>query len=211
MTKPYRLTFTRPRTNVFDFNFVLTKTNFDNDDHFDFDFTMNLFRFSFFVLTLTIFIVKIFASKHNENLSDPTKRFTHALINGEVRGDGNLPMDDRNISLIVELRLTRDDRPRPIARTRINLNNKTKPKTKTNDRFEIRFRLKYSLEKISPFNTYVLSARIRDGKNRLIYIGDLPLPVTEDREKRAKSLVVKMIKTREKKIGHFFSNSFLFV
>ena len=134
----------------------------------------------------------IVASRHGENISDPSKRFTHAIINGQVRGQGALPLDDRSSYLLVELRLSRDDRPRPIARTKLKLKHNG-----TNDLFLLPFKLKYSLAKINPHNTYILSARIRDGQNKTLYVGDLPVPVTERKEKQAKHLVIPMVETRK--------------
>lgn len=151
----------------------------------------------FICLSLTVLIGLIahsIALKRNENISDPTKRFTHAIINGEVRGHGKLPVHDRHAYLLVELRLTRDDRPRPIARTRVKFSQSNQTK---DDRFQIAFKLKYPLVKISPFNTYTLSARIRDGNNQLLFVGDLPVPITEQREKQAKHLIIEMIETRK--------------
>lgn len=134
----------------------------------------------------------IVASTHGENISDPAKRFTHAIINGQVRGEGALPLDDRSSYLLVELRLSRDDRPRPIARTKLKLKHNG-----TTDLFLLPFKLKYALDKINPHNTYILSARIRDGQNKTLYVGDLPVPVTERKEKQAKHLVIPMVETRE--------------
>jgi uncharacterized lipoprotein YbaY len=124
-----------------------------------------------------------------ENLS---KRLTHAFINGEVRGNGSLPIDDQNAYLLVELRFSRDDRPQSIARTKIKLSNYS-----TTSSFVVKFKLRYPLSKISPHNTYILYAKIRNNQNKLLYIGDLSLPVTERREKQAKYLILQVIPTRK--------------
>ena len=134
----------------------------------------------------------IVASNRGENISDPTKRFTHAIINGQVRGQGALPLEDRNSYLLVELRFSRDDRPQAIARTKLKLKHNG-----TSDLFILPFRLKYPLAKINLHNTYTLSARIRDGQNKTLYVGDLPVPVTEQKEKQAKHLVIPMVETRK--------------
>ena len=122
-----------------------------------------------------------------------SKRLTHGIINGEVHGNGSLPTANGNSYVLVELRLSRNDRPRSIARTKIELNNTT---TTTNS-FILPFTLKYPLAKMSPHNAYTLSARIRNGQNKLVYIGDLPVPVTERKEKEAKNLIIKVIETRK--------------
>lgn len=124
-------------------------------------------------------------------LARQPERQTHAIINGEVRGNGTLPNGDKNAYLMIELRLSRDDRPRSIARTRIKLYS-----NKTVQSFTFPFKLRYPLAKISPHNAYILSARIRNGQNKLIYVGDLPVPVTEQKEKQARHLVINLVETR---------------
>jgi len=120
------------------------------------------------------------------------RRLTHAIINGEVRGNGTLPIADKNSHLFVELQLSRDDRPRTIARTKIKLYNNT-----TTHAFILPFKLKYPLAKISPHNAYILSAKIRNGQGKLLYVGNLPVPVTERKEKQAKHLIINVIQTRK--------------
>ncbi|CAF1616783.1 unnamed protein product [Adineta ricciae] len=122
--------------------------------------------------------------------SQSSKRITHAIIHGEVRGNGSLPNADKNVHLVIELRLSRDDRPRAIARTKIRLYT-----NRTVSSFVFPFKLKYLLAKINPHNAYVLSARIRTGQNKLIYIGDLPVPVTERKENQAKYLIINVVET----------------
>lgn len=119
------------------------------------------------------------------------KRITHATIKGEVHGNGSLPVADENAYLLVELRFSRDDRPQSIARRKIKLHKKNVTYS-----FALRFQFRYPLSKISPHNTYILSAKIFDGQNQLLYIGDRALPVTERRENQAKYLVVQVIPTR---------------
>jgi uncharacterized lipoprotein YbaY len=141
-------------------------------------------------IVLYIFITLLFhviVSKQQED-----KRLTHAVINGEVRGNGTLPIADKNSYLLIELRLTRDDRPRAIARTKIKLYNNT-----TTHSFNLQFKIKYPLAQISPHNAYILSAKIRNGQEKLLYIGNLPVPVTERKEKQAKYLVLNVIQTRK--------------
>ncbi|CAF2108147.1 unnamed protein product [Rotaria magnacalcarata] len=130
------------------------------------------------------------ASRNQVNFLNESKRLTHAIIQGEVRGNGSLPMEDRNSHLLVELRLTRDDRPQSIARTKIKLYNNT-----ATHPFILYFKLKYPLSKMNPHNSYILSAKIRNGENKLVYIGDLPVPVTERKEEKAKHLIINVIKT----------------
>lgn len=142
---------------------------------------------TFLVILLTLFYPEtIFGQQETQG-----KRITHAMINGEVRGNGSLPITDENLYLLVELRFSRDDRPRSIARKKIQLYN-----TNVTDSFALQFKLRYPLSKISPHNTYILSAKIFDGKNQLLYVGDLGLPVTERREKQAKYLIVQVVPTR---------------
>ena len=119
------------------------------------------------------------------------KRITHAMINGEVRGNGSLPITNESSYLLVELRFSRDDRPQSIARKKIQLYN-----TNVTDPFALQFKLRYPLSKISPHNTYILSAKIFNGRNQLLYVGDLGLPITERREKQAKYLIVQVVPTR---------------
>ena len=121
-----------------------------------------------------------------------SKRLTHAVIHGEVRGNGSLPNGDKNAYLLIELRFSRDDRPRSIARTKIKLYS-----NRTVQSFTFPFKIKYPLAKISPHNAYILSARIRNGLNKLVYVGDLPVPVTEEKEKQAKHLVIRVVETRK--------------
>lgn len=132
----------------------------------------------------------------------PWKRITHATINGEVRGNGSLPTMEENSYLLVELRFSRDDRPRSVARKKIQLNN-----TSATHSFALQFKLRYPLSKISPHNTYILSAKIFDGNHRLLYVGDLGLPVTERREKQAKYLIIQVIPTRRYNFWVFFNNT----
>ena len=141
-----------------------------------------------------IFVFNIILSKQQED-----RRLTHAIINGEVRGNGTLPIADKNCHLFIELHLSRDDRPRAIARTKIKLYNNT-----TTHSFILQFKLKYPLAKINPHNTYILSAKIRNGQDKLLYVGNLPVPVTERKEKQAKYLIINVIQTR--KIKNFFQN-----
>nr|ACD88941.1 methionine sulfoxide reductase [Adineta vaga] len=100
-----------------------------------------------------------------------SKRLTHAIIRGEVRGNGSLPNGDKNAHLLVELRLTRNDRPRSIARIKIKLYT-----NRTVSSFNFPFKLKYPLAEINPHNTYTLSARILT-------------------EKQAKHLIINVIET----------------
>lgn len=142
---------------------------------------------TFLVILLTLLYPEtIFGQQETQG-----KRITHAMINGEVRGNGSLSIKDENSYLLVELRFSRDDRPRSIARKKIQLYN-----TNVTDSFALQFKLRYPLSKISPHNTYILSAKIFDGKNQLLYVGDLGLPVTERREKQAKYLIVQVVPTR---------------
>ena len=124
--------------------------------------------------------------------ADSTKRKTHAVIAGDVRGNGSLSIVDGNLHLLVQLRLARDDQRQPIARTKVKLST-----LNTTDSFTIPFRLKYPLSKMNPHNTYSLSAQIRDENNKLIYVGDLPVPVTERKEKQASHLIIRVRLTRE--------------
>ncbi|CAF1239429.1 unnamed protein product [Adineta steineri] len=144
-------------------------------------------------IILYIFIIYFFhvsTSRESENLFNHSKRLTHAIINGEVRSNGTLLNIDRNSHIIIELRLTRDDRPRSIARTKIKLDS-----NRTKDPFSLLFKLKYPLSKMNPHNTYILTARIRNSQNKLIYVGDLPVPVTERKEKQAKHLIINIVET----------------
>ena len=145
------------------------------------------------VILFGFLVLLIVTTKSKENLVDLNKRLTHAILQGEVRGDGDLPKNDSHLYLVVELRFTRDDRPRPIGRTRILIDSQTKT---NDDSFRFSFKLKYPLAKINPHNTYILSARIRNGQNQLLFVGDLPVPVTERAEEKAKHLVIPMIRTR---------------
>jgi len=131
-------------------------------------------------------------SGEQKDLLNQSNSLTHAFINGEIRGNGSLPIADKNSHLLVELRFTRDDRPRSIARTKIKLYNNS-----TIHSFILQFKLKYPLGKISPHNTYILSAKILNGLNKLLYIGDLSVPVTEQKEKQAKYLIIHVIPTRK--------------
>jgi len=130
-----------------------------------------------------------------------SKILTHAFINGEIRGNGSLPNADKNCHLLVELRFIRDDRSQSIARTKIKLYNNN-----TIDSFILKFKLKYPLSKINPHNTYILSAKILNGLNKLLYIGDLSVPVTEQKEKQAKYLIIHVIPTRKFKILWVYEN-----
>ncbi|CAF0857919.1 unnamed protein product [Rotaria sordida] len=144
---------------------------------------------AFFLFNLTI-------SKQQENLFDQSKRLTHAIIHGEVHGNGTLPIEDKNSYLLVELRLSRDDRPRSIARNKIKFNNNNNNNNNiTTQSFTLQFKLKYPLSKISPHNSYILSAKILNSQNKLIYIGDLHVPITERKNEQAKYLVINVIKT----------------
>lgn len=145
-----------------------------------------------FLYILITFFFHITTSSQADDLLNQSKRLTHAVIYGEVRGNGSLSNADKNSHLLIELRLSRDDRPQPIARTKIKLFS-----NRTVHSFIFPFKLKYSLSKISPHNAYILSARIRNGKNKLIYIGDLPVPVTEQKEKQAKYLIINVVETRK--------------
>jgi len=157
---------------------------------------MKLYR-TFFYIFITFFLHKT-SSKEQENLINHSKRLTHAFINGEIRGNGTLPIADKNSYLLVELRFTRDDRPQAIARTKIKLYNNS-----TIHSFILQFKLKYPLSKINPHNTYILSAKIRNGLNKLLFIGDLPVPITEQKEKQAKYLIIHVIPTRKFQILDF--------
>ena len=132
------------------------------------------------------------------------KRITHAPIKGEVRGNGSLPVTDENAYLLVELRFSRDDLPQSIARRKVKLFKKN-----VTQAFVLPFQFRYPLSKISPHNTYILSAKIFDGQNQLLYIGDRGLPVTERRENQAKHLVVHVIPTRKRSIFFLIYISFI--
>ncbi|CAF2413453.1 unnamed protein product [Rotaria sp. Silwood2] len=146
----------------------------------------------FLYIFVSLFLLNLIASRQQENLFDQSKRLTHAIIHGEVHGNGSLLMRDKNTHLLVELRLSRDDRPRSIARTKIKLYNNNNI---TAQSFTVQFKLKYRLSKISPHNSYILSAKIRNGQNKLIYIGDLHVPVTERKTEQAKYLIINVIET----------------
>lgn len=152
-----------------------------------------------FLYILLILFLHQTISVREENFS---KRLTHAFINGEVRGNGTLPIEDKNGHLLIEARLIRDDRSRSIARTKIKLYINS-----TIHSFNLQFKLKYPLSKISPHNKYVISARIQNGLNKLLYIGDLPVPVTEHKEKQVKFLIIPVIPTR--KFEDFFIMNYL--
>lgn len=145
-----------------------------------------------YLYILFAFLFHLTISRQNENISDLSKRLTHAIIHGEVHGNGSLPINDEKSHLIVELRLTRDARPKSIGRTKITLQH-----VNSTQSFILKFKLKYPLSKISPHNSYVLTAQIRNGENKLIYIGDLHVPVTEKREQQAKKLIINVIETRK--------------
>ena len=141
------------------------------------------------------FFVNVTAYKQRLYISNQSKRLTHATIHGEIRGDDILPVADKNSHLVVELRRLRDDLPQTIARTQIKLTN-----NRTMDSFVLKFKLKYPLSEISPQNKYVLSAKIRNGQTKLLYIGDLPVPITERKEKKAEYLIINVAETRKLKI-----------
>jgi len=144
---------------------------------------------TFFCIIVVAIFLYATVSGQQEN---PSKRLTHAFINGEVRGNGSLPIADKNAYLLVELRFSRDDRPQAIARTKIKLSNNSAAHS-----FVVQFKLRYPLSKISPHNTYILSAKIRNSQSQLLYIGDLSLPITEQKEKQAKYLILSVIPTRK--------------
>jgi hypothetical protein len=147
------------------------------------------------LILLVGFVSILTESKSDENIFDSTRRFTHAFINGDVRGHGHLPTTDQHAYLIVELRLTRDDRPRSIARMKRKLHYNN-----TANHFTLPFKLKYPLTKISPHNTYMLSAKIHDRLDKLLYVGHLPVPVTEQKAKQAKHLLIPVVETRKRSI-----------
>jgi uncharacterized lipoprotein YbaY len=153
---------------------------------------MQYYQALLYIFIAFFFHVTAAKSKRTDDLLNQSKRLTHAVIYGEVRGNGTLPNADRNSHLVIELRLSRDDRPRSIARTKIRLYS-----NRTIDSFIFPFKLKYPLSKISPHNAYILSAKIQNGQNKLIYIGHLPVPVTERKEKQAKYLIINVIETRK--------------
>ena len=142
------------------------------------------------IVCLYILIIIIFI--HENVYGQQEKRLTHAYIHGEVRGNGTLPIADKNCHLLIELRYSRDDRPKSIGRIKIPLYSNS-----TIHSFNLQFKLKYPLAKINPHNTYILSAKIRNGENKLLYIGDLHVPVTENIEKKAKYLIINVISTRK--------------
>jgi uncharacterized lipoprotein YbaY len=145
----------------------------------------------FFYVFVALFFHGLISGQ-GKDLLNQSKRLTHAFISGEVRGNGTLPIDEKNSYLLVELRFSRDDRPRSIARTKMKLS-----KNSTTHAFVLQFKLKYPLSQISPHNTYILSAKIRNGQNKLLYIGDLSVPITERQEKQAKFLVIQVVPTRK--------------
>ncbi|CAF4662417.1 unnamed protein product [Rotaria sp. Silwood1] len=149
----------------------------------------------FLCIFVGFFLFNLTASRQQENLFNQSKRLTHAIIHGEVRGNGSLPIEDKNAHLLVELRLSRDDRPRSIARTKIKLADNNNNNNITTQAFTLQFKLKYPLSKINPHNSYILSAKIRNGQNKLIYIGDLHVPITERKNEQAKYLIINVIET----------------
>lgn len=146
-----------------------------------------------FLYICVTLLFHVTVSRQEEDLGNQSKRLTHAFINGEVRGNGTLPIVDKNSYLLVELRLSRDDRPKSIGRTKIKLYNNNN----SINSFILQFKLKYPLSQISPHNTYILSAKIRNDQNKLLYIGDLSVPITERQEKQAKFLVIQVVPTRK--------------
>lgn len=158
-------------------------------------------RSSVFISTLVALFFNLTTAIQRDYLSDQSQRPTHAVINGEVRGTGSLPIGDPNCHLFIDLHLSRDERPRSIAKTKIKLYNNS-----TTSSFSLQFKLKYPISQISPHNSYMLSAKIRNGQHRLIYIGDLPVPVTERKENQAKYLIINVVKTR--KISSIFLQNY---
>lgn len=144
-----------------------------------------------------IFVLIVFVSlvycQPGEYIFDEFQRITHAFIHGEVRTNESLSIDGNHCQLIVQLRYSRDDRPRSIALIKIKLNQTHLMKNKP---FRMQFKLKYPVSEINPHNTYILSAQIRNQRKKLLFLGDLGLPITEKREQQAKFLIIYLIPTR---------------
>lgn len=138
-------------------------------------------------------LLLIVESKTNENLFDLNKRLTHGILLGEVRCSSRFIEDDRKYFLVVELGLTRDYQSRSIAKRKIRLGKIRNE----NDSFRIPFKLKYPLAKISPHNVHLITGKIYDSEQNLVYVGDRALPVTERREERAKFIVIPISLTRK--------------
>ena len=149
----------------------------------------------FACIILLISFISLTYCQDREYIYDDSKRITHAFINGEVRlnESSSLTIDANHCQLIVQLRYSRDDRPRSIGQIKIKLN---QTHVANNKPFRVQFKLKYPVSKISPHNTYILSAQIRNQRKKLLYIGDLGLPVTEKPKQQAKFLIIHLIPTR---------------